>query len=162
MSSSHGSSSPLHGSPTTEATVAANKENTTPRTPSPHAPVNNADKTGHLLAVKPVESVDPGAVIQVPSTAPAVGFPAHKPAEAHKSGQVEAHPTGDDGEAPSDSDTTASEGASTDLPVFDWVDLQHRYTKAIQAVNQEEEDILEEFYRYSDVGFRCIPVSELH
>jgi len=155
MSSPHRSPGSLTGGPATEEIVPSNKGNTDLST---HPPVNGAERTSHLVAVKPAEPIDPGEVIQVPSTAPAIVLPTRKPTEAQKSDAIETQRTGDIDEAPNDSDSMASEG--TDLPAFDWIDLQHRYTKAIQAVNQEEEDILEEFYRYSDVGFGHIPVLE--
>jgi hypothetical protein len=89
---------------------------------------------------------NPGEVVQVPSTAQPTA------ASVHKVDQMEAQHAKDAEGPHSESETLGSEGASSDLPVFDWEDLQRRYTKAIQTVNQEEEDILEEFYKYSDVG----------
>ncbi|KAE9368412.1 hypothetical protein N431DRAFT_414791 [Stipitochalara longipes BDJ] len=150
MSSPDGSPSPLPGSPTKDATVAVDEENAAPRTPFPHAPVNGVEKTNYSYPVEVAEPRNPGEVVQIPSTAPPTMAATHRPEEAHRSDQVKVRPTEDLDEPSSDSDTVASEGTGTDLPVFDWVDLQHRYTKAIQAVNQEEEDILEEFYKYSD------------
>jgi hypothetical protein len=159
MSSPPESPSPLPGgparSPAKDASIAINQENTVPAASLPHPSVNGAEKGVQSNPKEITEPRNPAEVVQVPSTAP-VTTAANKPAEAPQSAQVESRRTENVDEASSDSDTVASEGAGTDLPVFDWVDLQQRYTKAIQAVNQEEEDLLEEFYKYSDVGFQVI------
>jgi len=150
MSSSPGSPSPLPRSPTKEAAMAVEKENTAPGTPLRDTPVNGTSKVvAHVDADPPR---NPGEVVQVPSTAPPTAASVHKRVEAHKVNQMEAQHA-KDAEGPlSQSDSVDSEGSSSDLPLFDWEDLRRRYTKALQAVNQEEENILEEFYKFSDVS----------
>jgi hypothetical protein len=130
--------------------MAVEKENTAPGTPLRDTSVNGTSKVvAHVDADPPR---NPGEVVQVPSTAPPTAASVHKRVEAHKVNQMEAQHA-KDAEGPlSQSDRVDSEGASSDLPLFDWEDLRRRYTKALQAVNQEEENILEEFYKFSDVS----------
>jgi hypothetical protein len=123
--------------------MAVEKENTAPGTPLRDTPVNGTSKVvAHVDADPPR---NPGEVVQVPSTAPPTA------ASVHKVNQMEAQHT-KDAEGPlSESDSVDSEGASSDLPVFDWEDLRRRYAKALQAVDKEEDDIMDEFYKFSDV-----------
>jgi hypothetical protein len=129
--------------------MAVEKENTAPGTPLRDTPVNGTSNiVAHVDADPPR---NPGEVVQVPSTAPPTAESVHKPDEAHKVNQMEAQHA-KDAEGPlSESDSMDSEGASSDLPVFDWEDLRRRYAKALQAVDKEEDDIMDEFYKFSDV-----------
>jgi len=130
--------------------MVVNKENTAPRTPLPDGPVNGADKI--IASVEVDTPRDPGGVVQVPSTAPPAEDSIRKPDEAQRNDQVEDERAKDAEEATSDSETVGSEGVMADLPAFDWAQLQRRYTNAIQGVNKQEDEILEEFFKYSDVG----------
>lgn len=130
--------------------MAVDKDIASPKTPLRNAPVYSA----RPYPVDTDTPRNPGEVVQVQSTAPPTAASVHQPEEAHENDQAEIQHVNDAEEAPSESETVGSESAATDLPAFDWEDLQIRYTKAIQKVNQEEEVILEEFYKYSDVGFR--------
>jgi hypothetical protein len=152
MPSAPGSVLPQPESPTKEAAVAVDKENNVPRTPLTDTAVNRPNNI-----VAPVGSNTPrnlGELVPVPSTSPPTLESGYEPDEARKVNRVGAQHAQDAEEPPSESETVGSDSASSDLPVFDWEDLQCRYTKAIQAVNQEEEDILEEFYKYSDVSLQ--------
>jgi hypothetical protein len=150
MSSPPASPAALPTTPTKESITAVNKENTTPRTPLPDGPVNGA---GKIIAPVEVDAPkNPGEVVQVPSTAPPPEVSIGKPDEAQKNGQVEDEHANDAEEATSDSETMGSEGTIADLPPFDWAQLQRRYTNAIQGVNKQEDEILEEFFKYSDVS----------
>ena len=146
--SSPGSPSSVPGSPTKAASMAVDKDIATPRSPLRDASVNST----RSWPADTDTPKNPGEVVQVPSTAPPTAASVHKPEEAQNDDQVVVQHVNDAEEAPSESETVVSEGAATDLPTFDWEDLQIRYTKAIQKVNHEEEVILEEFYKYSDVG----------
>jgi hypothetical protein len=147
-------SSPPRSQPETpveEPTIAVDKENTALRSPLPAPPVNGPDKV--VLPVEIGKLKHPGEEVQVPGTAPAkADSPIHKPDEAHTGDQAEDEHDNDTEEPTSDSETTGSEAVISDLPVFDWEDLQRRYTAGIKAVNGAEDEILEEFYKYSDVG----------
>jgi hypothetical protein len=129
---------------------AMNMKNTTPRTPLPDAPVDSAKE--NIIPEEADAPRDPGEVIQVPSTAPPVTASSLKPDGVPQSDHVEDANANNTAEATSDSDTVDSETTTKDLPAFDWEDLQRRYTIGIQGVNKQEDEILEEFYRFSDVG----------
>jgi hypothetical protein len=131
--------------------MAVDKENTAPRTSLPDLSVNGADKAfGPVEADKPR---NPGEEVQVPSTGPAKpDAPIQEPEEVHTSYQIENEHSDNMEEPSSDSETMGSEAAFSDLLVFDWEDLQRRYITGIKVVNKAEDEILEEFYKYSDVG----------
>jgi hypothetical protein len=130
--------------------VAVNKENVAPRTPLPNGPVNGADKV--IISMEANKPRNPEEEVQVPSTAPArVEAPIVQPGEVHSSDQAEEHLNDAEGTR-SESETMGSEVASSDLPAFDWEDLQHRYTEGLKAVNKAEDEIMEEFYKYSSVS----------
>ncbi len=132
--------------------MTVNKENTALRTPLPNAPVNGADKVNVRVEIDAPRKA--GEVVQVPGTAPHAEAVTDKSDEAQKSDEVdeedEEHAKNSE-EAPSDSEAVGSEGASTDLPAFNWIDLQRRYSKALQEVNKQEDEILEDFERFSSV-----------
>jgi hypothetical protein len=127
--------------------MAANKENVAPRTPLPDAPVKVAGKG--VITAEVNQPRNPGEEVQVPSTAPA---PVEKCGEVHGSDQLEEEHANDAEETPSESMTMGSEVAFSDLPAFDWEALQHRYTEGLKAVNKAEDEIMEEFYKYSNVS----------
>lgn len=148
MSSPHPSPPKTH---LKEPTIAVDKENTAPRTPLPDTPVNSTDNV--VVSVEGDKPKNPGEEVQVPSTLLAKpNAPIHEPEEVHTSDQVEHEHANDTEEPTSDSETISSEAVVSDLPVFDWEDLERRYIKGITAVNKAEDEILEEFYKYSDVG----------
>jgi hypothetical protein len=150
MSSPGSSPAALPTTPDKERNMTVNKENTALRTPLPHAPVNGADKVNVPVEVDAPKTV--GELVQVPGTAPPAEASAGTSDEAQKSDQVDEELANNAEETPSDSTAVGSESANPDLPAFDWNDLQHRYTKAIDDVNEQEDDILAEFERFSSVS----------
>jgi len=124
------------------------KENSAPRTPLPDAPVNGTDKG--VVFAEANKPRNPEEEVQVPSTAPArVEARIVQPAEVHGSDQVEEEHRNDAVETRTELKTMGSEVAFSDLGAFDWEDLQLRYTERLKAVNKAEDEILEDFYKYS-------------
>jgi hypothetical protein len=150
MSSPDSSPAALPTTPHRERNMTVNKENTGLRTPLPTAPVNGADKVNVRVEVDAPKTA--GEVVQVPGTAPPAEASAGTSDETQKSDQVDEELANSAEETPSDSTAVGSESANPDLPAFDWNDLQHRYTKAIDDVNEQEDDILAEFERFSSVS----------
>jgi LysM repeat protein len=99
-----------------------------------------SDNNG-VLASETVNPIQPGEVIQVPSTNPANERQSENQTEDIRVEEEEDEPKE---EAVNDSD----------LARFDWEDLQARYTKALQEANDEEDKILEEFNNFAEVGLR--------
>jgi hypothetical protein len=152
MSSPGGSPAAVPTTPDEERNITINKENTAQRTPLPNAPVNGADKV-----IVPVEVAAPknaGEVVLVPGTAPPPETSTSKSDEAQKSGQVNDEQAKKAEEPPSDSEAVVSEDTNTDLPAFNWNDLQRRYSKALQDVNKQEDEIMEEFEKFSSVSLQ--------
>jgi len=123
--------------------MAVNKENLSPRTPLPDGPSKVASEK--IAAPTPPvfkQSQNPGEEIQVPSTAPppTEDAPINKPEEVHAQDPAEDENLDDEDEA-----------SDTELPLFDWIDLRKRYTKAFQEINENEDRLLEEFDEFSDV-----------
>jgi hypothetical protein len=140
----------LPTTPDKERNSTVNKENTTLRTPLPNAPVNGADKVNVPIEIDAPRNA--GEVLQVPGTAPAAEASTSKSDETQKSDQVDEEHAKNVEEAPSDSEAVGSEDTNTDLPAFNWIDLQRRYSKAIHDVNKQEDEILEEFEKFSGVS----------
>jgi hypothetical protein len=150
MSSPDSSPAALPTTPEKERNMTVNKENTALRTPLPNAPVNGANRVNVRVEIDAPKNA--GEVVQVPGTASPAEASAGTSDEAQKSDQVDEELANNAEETPSDSTAVGSESANPDLPAFDWNDLQHRYTKAIDDVNEQEDDILAEFERFSSVS----------
>lgn len=150
MSSPSGSPAALPTTPDKERNSTVNKENTTLRTPLPNAPVSGADKVNVPVEIDAPRNA--GEVVQVPATAPLAEASTDKSDEAQNSDQVDEEHANNVEEAPSDSETAGPEDTNTDLPAFNWIDLQRRYSKAFHDVNKQEDEILEEFEKFSGVS----------
>ena len=133
--------------PSKDPNISVKKENLAPRTPLPDAPVKVTSEG--VITADANQPRNPEEEVQVPSTAPA---PVEKFGEVHGSDQMEEEHPNPAEETPSDSDTMGSEMAFSDLPAFDWEALQHRYREGLEAVNKAEDEIMEEFYKYSSVS----------
>ena len=114
-----------------KGTMAVDNEKLVPTLPStrlPDAPPNGILKKAPILSELGTEK-DPSAEVQVPSTAPSKESPVtSKSQEVHA--QVE------------------------DLEQFDWEDLQFRYTKALEDINDRDDKLIEQVDRFSQVSLQ--------
>jgi hypothetical protein len=150
MSSPSGSPAALPTTPNKEQNMTVNKENTALRAPLPNAPVNGANKVNVPGEVDATRNA--GEVVQVPATAPPAEASTDKSDETQKSDQEDEEHANNAEEVPSDSDAAGPEDTNIDLPAFNWIDLQRRYSKAFHDVNKQEDEILEEFEKFSGVS----------
>jgi hypothetical protein len=111
-----------------------------PRTRLPDAPPNGILKQAPVPSELETEK-DLGAEVQIPSTAPSNKSPAtSKSQEVHA--QVE-----DEAEKP-------QETSDEELDLFDWEDLQFRYSKALQDINDRDDKLIEQVDKFSQVSLQ--------
>jgi hypothetical protein len=126
-----------------KGTMAVDNEklvSTPPRTRLPDAPPNGILKQAPIPSELETEK-DPGAEVQVLSTAPSNESPAtSKSQEVHA--QVEDLPE------------KAQEASDEELNQFDWEDLQFRYTKALENINDRDDKLVEQVDRFSQVSLQ--------
>jgi hypothetical protein len=138
-------SSTPHSPPETpfKGTMAVDNEKLVsmpPRTRLPDAPPNGILKQAPVPSELETEK-DPGAEVQVPSTAPSNESPVtSKSQEVHA--QVE-----DEAEKP-------QETSDEELDPFDWEDLQFRYNKALQDINDRDDKLIEQVDGFSQVSLQ--------
>ncbi len=136
------SSAPQYPSNTPlQSSMAANEENLEPRTPLPNETTEVVSKE-NMLPSDGAPKQKGREEIQVYATQPSNNvISIQKPDEEVAQVQV----------ADENLKVTEDAAAEEDLPEFDWSDLEKRYTEAIQKVDSEEDQILEEFDRAVDV-----------
>jgi hypothetical protein len=138
-------SSTPHSPPETpfKGTMAVDNEklvSTPPRTRLPDAPPNGILKQAPVPSELETEK-DPGAEVQVPSTAPS-----NKSLATSKSQEVHAQ-VEDKAEKP-------QEAFDEELDPFNWEGLQFRYNKALQEINDRDDKIIDQVDRFSQVSLQ--------
>lgn len=129
-------------------------ENATSRTPPPDGHDDDGISKNELTPRQTVASGDDwasekpsqaGSEVKIPST-PSIPDSDQKPPILPNGDDTN---TNDEQSSPKD---TYNEDMGAPLPSFDWDSVRSQYTKAVQEVIGEEEELLEQFTKYTQVN----------
>ena len=134
--------------------MAAENAMLTPRSRLP----DGAPKGDTKRAMAPPEimrSEESGSEVQVPATQPAKSPVPHAREPEPQTIHYEKNEVSQNHSEHGDEQSAATEDSKAELVPFDWEDLEKRYKEAIVTANDTENELVEEFLRYSNVSLIC-------